>query len=431
MDYWTHAATVTVDPDTGTIANGGLAMHLGGSDFGLAEQLDAPVYNTSGDYSSLMFARKASAWIEEHAQRKPKTPMFLYLAFQGCHSGDNLYVQAPDAYIERVDAISPNHTCGSWTATKSGDCTAAAMRKSVAAAASVVDDAIGDVVRSLRRASMYGNSLIVVSTDNGGPTAGADHNMMNNFPLRGCKGGYFEGGVRGVGLIHGVGLWRTGVVLDEMLHVNDWMHTLLSAASAGATGAPHVLRLAPNEPPLMPGDGMDNWAVFSAGVASKRTEIIHVTQVPGSVMTSEALRVGELKLLWNPAGTDCSTTHPGWYPPPGLAWDYATFTVKCSQPPETLDECTAEAPCLFNITSDPCEHTNLARAMPDAVEIMQARLAEYRATAVLPWNQYSYIDPRADPSHFGPVGEYNGVMAPWLTDEEAATYYPSNYTGEP
>ena len=43
----------------------------------------------------------------------------------------------------------------------------AAMRKSVAAAVSAVDDAVGDVVRALQRAGMYRDSLIVLSTDNG------------------------------------------------------------------------------------------------------------------------------------------------------------------------------------------------------------------------------------------------------------------------
>ena len=41
--------------------------------------------------------------------------------------------------------------------------------------------------------------------------------------------------------------------------------------------------------------------------------MIHVTQAAGSVLKAEALRVGELKLLWHPAGTDCSASHPGWY----------------------------------------------------------------------------------------------------------------------
>ena len=31
----------------------------------------------------------------------------------------------------------------------------------------------------------------------------------------------------------------------------------------------------------------------------------------GSVLKAEALRVGDLKLLWHPAGTDCSVAHPG------------------------------------------------------------------------------------------------------------------------
>ena len=63
---------------------------------------------------------------------------------------------------------------------------ASLQRKSVAAIATSVDRAIGRVVESLKTARMYQNSLIVLSTDNGGPTDGADNNNMNNFPLRGC-----------------------------------------------------------------------------------------------------------------------------------------------------------------------------------------------------------------------------------------------------
>ena len=387
-------------------------------------------------------------------------------------SGDNEFVQAPAAYISRLRPLAPmNESCGSWSRTEHGACTKAAMRLSVAAAVSAVDDAIGDVVTSLRRAGMYRQSLIVLSTDNGGPTDGADHNNANNFPLRGCKGGYFDGGMRGVGLIHGIGLHARGVVSEAMHHVNDWMLTLLGAAKAGASGemaagsvvvegpgvlegpgvveapyretaggsaggaladapsAGHVLELGPTEPPLLMGDGVDNWAVFSRGSPSNRDEMIHVTQAAGSVLEAEAIRVGPLKLLWHPAGTDCSVTHAGWYPPPLQKWDYASFTVKCEEPPATAFECTAAAPCLFNISADPCEHRNLALAMPRAVETLKARLSQYRATAVLPWLNFENHDPRADPRHFGPLGEYGGLIAPWLTEAQAAAFYPTNYTG--
>jgi arylsulfatase A-like enzyme len=93
--------------------------------------------------------------------------MFLYLAFQGCHSGDNSFVQAPPDLVARFKKISPAETCGSWQRPQTGDCTLRAMRKSVAAAAASVDDAVGGVVGSLKRARMYDNSLIVLSTDNG------------------------------------------------------------------------------------------------------------------------------------------------------------------------------------------------------------------------------------------------------------------------
>ena len=40
---------------------------------------------------------------------------------------------------------------------------------------------------------MYNNSVIVFTTDNGGPAAGFDKNMASNYPLRGVKATLWEG----------------------------------------------------------------------------------------------------------------------------------------------------------------------------------------------------------------------------------------------
>lgn len=81
-----------------------------------------------------------------------------------------------------------------------------------------LDDGVGAVVAALKVAGMWDRALLVFASDNGGPTDGAiasrcqpcprvnhhhrrrgtgsDSNMNNNFPLRGCKGNFFEGGIR-------------------------------------------------------------------------------------------------------------------------------------------------------------------------------------------------------------------------------------------
>ena len=47
-----------------------------------------------------------------------------------------------------------------------------------------LDDSVGAVVKTLKDNGMYDNTIILFTTDNGGPANGFDANAANNFPLR-------------------------------------------------------------------------------------------------------------------------------------------------------------------------------------------------------------------------------------------------------
>jgi len=259
-------------------------------------------------YSTNLIAREAVRIIEEH---DVKQPLFLYLAFNSPHAP----LQAPPEYLERYASITDRN------------------RRTYAAMPTCMDDAIGRVLEALEKRGMRENTLILFSSDNGGPLPlGA-----NNGPLRAGKGTVYEGGVRVPAFAVWPGRIRPGTVVNEMLHIVDWHPTLLKLAGASL------------EAPL-PLDGRDAWPTMAEGKPSPRTEILHnVTPDNG------AIRCGDWKLVVN--------------------------APRAARGAEDSPSPSIE---LFNIARDPYEKTNLANENPEKVKELHSRLDAYAKAAVPP-----------------------------------------------
>ncbi len=262
-------------------------------------------------YSTHLIAQEASSVIEKHEKLKP---LFLYVPFNGVHSP----FQVPEEYTRPYQALEGN-------------------RKKLAGMLGAVDEAIGKITASLEKSGMLENTLIIFSSDNGGPPPG------NNSPLRDFKSSIYEGGTRAAAFAHWPGHVPAGKTVSGIMHMVDWYPTLMGLAGGSLKQ-------------MLPIDGKDVWPMITKGKPSPHKEILSVSTSGPSLA---AIRIGDWKLIVAKGNENDE--------------DQGKKKQKKYEPIS-----------LFNLKKDPGESNNLASAFPKKVDVMQDRLSAILKNAVAP-----------------------------------------------
>jgi arylsulfatase A-like enzyme len=274
LDYYTH------------IRDGGFDWHRNDQE------------NHDEGYATHLIASEAERRIQ---QRNREKPLFLYVPFNGVHAP----LQVPEEYLKAYPQFSGN-------------------RRVYAGMVTALDEAVGKIVAALKQEGLLENTLIVFSSDNGGPNPGK---LTDNGPLRAGKGTVYEGGVRVCAFATWEGKIKPGDV-ETPIHITDLYPTLLRIAGAKTEQS-------------LPLDGHDVWPVLTRQGESPRKSL-----VINAGSNANAIRVGNWKLVLKEKGT--------------------------------ADEVTE----LFDLEKDPGEKNNVAGAHPEVVKDLQEQLAHYISQAI-------------------------------------------------
>jgi arylsulfatase A-like enzyme len=162
-----------------------------------------------GQYTTELFAREAVEFIRENHAR----PFFLYVPFNGVHYP----MHAPKRYVDRFADVPFE-------------------RRIYAAMLAAVDDAVGEVLRTLKEYNLTERTFTIFTADNGATRekrAGLNQQIPDaghNGILRGYKFSAFDGGMHPPMIMNWPGTIQGGQISDEVGCHIDLLPTLCKAA---------------------------------------------------------------------------------------------------------------------------------------------------------------------------------------------------------
>ncbi|KAL7034084.1 hypothetical protein ACKWTF_007851 [Chironomus riparius] len=343
--------------------------------------------NRTGTYATDLFTNEAVDLITNHDS---DTPLFMLLTHLAPHTGnEDRPMEAPEETIVKFSYIKEE------------------KRRTLAAMVSKLDEGIGKVVKAVQDKGILNNTVILFMSDNGGPSFGIHSTESSNYPLRGQKGGVWEGACRVPACIYSPLIQSNRRISNEFMHITDILPTMASIANISITDKSL--------------DGINQWKTISEMKPTKRNEILYQIE---SVLGFSGLMINGWKLVNGSENLNFS----GWL---GGSGDYMetsfeeyinmieqsiAFKSLPTMKSEIIKELMKNAstmcnentpvtkcdpkssPCLFNIIDDPCEMNNLAESYPEKVDFLLAGLKRYSEVMLPSIRKFS--DPLCDPKNF-------------------------------
>jgi len=243
------------------------------------------------EYSTNYYAARTVALIEA---APAGAPLALFLLYQGVH-----------VPYGAIPAWEQKPVPGFW------DQTYGNMLR-------LVDDGVANVTAALRAAGRWDDTLLLVTSDNGGIQRG------NNYPLRGLKATVWEGGTRVMAFVAGGYLEAEpgfdahlrNTTSERFVHISDWYATF--SALAGVDPADN----ATYDGVVRPIDGIDVWPLLTAPAraaaareaGASAAAVAALAAPPGHGGEGGFLPITEQTIIWNERYklvTGAQATH--WY----------------------------------------------------------------------------------------------------------------------
>ena len=197
-----------------------------------------PTIKDKGTYCTDLFEREAIKFLKGNIDN----PFFLYLPFNAPHYGSNQHKDDPRYPVQAAQKFLDLYP----EAFEEGDY----KRQGNMAAITDMDNAIGNILQVIEDAGKADNTLVIFLSDNGAGAGGGA-----NYPLRGGKSNFFEGGIRVPCIIKWPEKIPENRVIDNFLSSLEIFPTIISAV--GFDEPDGVILDGFNMMPVLSGDNKD------------------------------------------------------------------------------------------------------------------------------------------------------------------------------